>query len=88
LYAVAPCLVSGLKEPNIIYTAALINSASGEKMTPRISVIEKNRKKDMEIAFLEIRLNNLSPGSYLFYLYAEDTVAKAFSYAQTTLIIE
>jgi len=88
LYAVAPYIVSGLKEPNIIFTAAFINSASGEKMTPQISVIGKNRNKDMEIAFLEIRLNNLSPGSYLFYLFAEDTVAKAYSYAQTTLIIE
>ena len=88
LYAVAPYIVSGLKERNIIFTAAFINSASGEKMTPQISVIGKNRNKDMEIAFLEIRLNNLSPGSYLFYLFAEDTVAKAYSYAQTTLIIE
>jgi hypothetical protein len=88
LYAVAPCVVSELAPLNIVYTAALINSASGEKMNPRVSVLEKSRKEGVETAFLEIPLNNLRPGSYLFYIFAEDAAAKAFSYAQTTVIIE
>jgi len=51
------------------------------------SVLNKVRKEDVEIQFLELPLNDVPPGKYLLYLHAEDAVSMAVSYAQTTLII-
>jgi len=87
-YAVAPCLVAGIGKPNIAYTAALINKALGEKTFLPVSTMEKSRRGDVEISFLQFSLNKVAPGEYIFYIFAEDTALKASSYAQTTLIIE
>ena len=87
-YAVAPCMISGIGKPNIIYTAALVNRALGEKTFLPVSVVEKSRRGDIEISVLEFTLNNAAQGEYIFYIFAEDIAARASSYAQTTLIIE
>jgi VWFA-related protein len=87
-YAVAPCLIAGIGKPNITYTAALINKALGEKTFLPVSTMEKSRRGDVETSFLEFSLNKVAPGEYIFYIFAEDTAARASSYAQTTLIIE
>ena len=87
-YAVAPCVISGLGKPNITYTAALINRTLGEKTFLPVSIMEKNQRGNVETSFLEFSLNKMAPGEYIFYIFAEDTAARASSYAQTTLIIE
>jgi VWFA-related protein len=87
-YAVAPCLIAGIGKPNITYTAALINKALGEKTFLPVSTMEKSRRGNVEISFLELSLNSAAPGEYIFYIFAEDTAARASSYAQTILIIE
>jgi len=87
-YAVAPCMISGIGKPNITYTTALINKALGEKTFLPVSIMEKSQRGDVETSFLEFSLNKMAPGEYIFYIFAEDTAARASSYAQTTLIIE
>jgi hypothetical protein len=79
--------MTGLVQPSITLTAWLINSVSGERLPVLFSVLNKSRKEDVEIQFLELALNDVPPGKYRLYLHAEDAFSMAVSYAQTTLII-
>jgi hypothetical protein len=87
IFAVVPCSMTGLVQPSITLTAWLINSVSGERLPVLFSVLNKSRKEDVEIQFLELALNDVPPGKYRLYLHAEDAFSMAVSYAQTTLII-
>jgi VWFA-related protein len=87
IFAVVPCSMTGLVQPSITLTAWLVNSVSGERLPLPFSVLNKARKEDVEIQFLELPLTDVPPGKYLLYLHAEDAVSMAVSYAQTTLII-
>jgi len=88
LYAIVPCSVTGMLLPSITLTAYLINSNSGEKIPITLSILNKSRKADVEIQFVEFPLNDIPPGKYLFYLHAEETGTNLVSYAQTPLIIK
>jgi len=88
IYGVVPCSLMGIFLPNIDLTAYLINSSSGEKIPLTLSVVNKSRKADIEIQFLEFSLTNIPPGKYLLYLHAEETGTKFVSYTQTPLIIK
>jgi VWFA-related protein len=88
LYGVVPCSFQGIFLPNITLTAYLVNPISGEKIVLGLSVLNKSRKSDVEIQFVEFSLNNIPPGKYLLYLHAEESGTKFVSYAQTPLIIK
>jgi VWFA-related protein len=88
LYAIIPCSVTGIVLPSITLTAYLINSVSGEKIPMTLSILNKSRKADVEIQFIEFPLNDIPPGKYLFYLHAEETGTNLVSYAQTPLVIK
>jgi len=88
LYGVVPCSVKGIFLPNITLTAYFISSSSGEKIPLTLSVVNKSRKADVEIQFVEFSLPNIPPGKYLLYLHAEETGTKFVSYAQIPLIIK
>jgi len=88
LYSVVPCSCPGIFLPNITLTAHLINSASGEKISIPLSILNKSRKADVEIQFAEFSFNDIPAGRYSLYLHAEETGTKFVSYTQTPLIIK
>jgi hypothetical protein len=88
LNAIVPCSVTGIVLPSITLTAYLINPISGEKIPITLSILNKSRKADVEIQFIEFPLNNIPPGKYLFYLHGEDTGTNLVSYAQTPIVIK
>jgi hypothetical protein len=83
-----PCSFRGIAQPNISMAAYLINSVSGEKISLSFSVLNKAKKENIEVQFMEFPINNMPPGKYSLYLYAEDAGTKSVSYAQTPLIIK
>jgi len=87
VFAVVPCSMTGLVQPNIVLAAWLIDSVTGERLPLSFSVLNKTQRENVEIQFLEILLNDVPPGKYLLYLHAEDAGSKTMSYAQTTIII-
>jgi len=88
LFAAVPCSFRGIAQPNISMAAYLINSVSGEKISLSFSVLNKAIKENIEVQFMEFPINNMPPGKYSLYLYAEDAGTKSVSYAQTPLIIK
>lgn len=88
LYGVVPCSFAGIFLPDITLTAYLINSSSGQKIPITLSILNKSRKADIEIQFVEFSLTNVPPGKYLLYLHAEETGTKFVSYTQTPLMIK
>jgi len=88
LFAVIPCSVAGVAQPNITLKAFLVDSASGEMIPMTLSVLNKFQKADIEIQFVEFPLANVPPGKYLLYLHAEDAGTKYVSYARANLTIK
>jgi VWFA-related protein len=88
LLAIVPCSITGIVLPSIALTAYLINSISGEKIPITLSILNKSRKADIEIQFIEFPLNDIPPGKYLFYLHAEETGTNLVSFAQTPIVIK
>ncbi len=88
LFAIIPCSVAGIVQPNVTLTAFLINSASGEIIPVALSAINKSEKAGIEIHLVEFALANIPPGKYRLYLHAEDVQTTSVSYAQTTLTIK
>jgi len=88
LFAVVPCSIAGLVLPEIVMTADLINSASGERIPLAGSILDRVQKESGEAQFLELLLNNIPPGKYLLYLHAEAAGTKYVSYTKTSLTIK
>jgi VWFA-related protein len=88
LYGVVPCSFKGIFLPNITLMAYFINSSSGEKIPFTLTILNKFRKADVEIQFVEFSLTNIPPGKYLLYLHAEENGTKFVSYAQIPLTIK
>ena len=88
LFAVVPCSITGLVLPEIVVTAYLVNSASGERIPLPGSIMDRTQKENGEVQFLELLLENIPPGKYTLYLHAEAAGTKYVSYAMTNLTIK
>jgi len=88
LFVAVPCSIVGLVQPEIVMTADLVNSASGERIPLAGSILERVQKEGGETQFLELLLNNIPPGKYLLYLHAEAAGTKYVSYTKASLIIK
>jgi VWFA-related protein len=87
IYASLPCAVTGLVAPDIVLSAFLIRSSTGESIPLPITVLDKSGTKNAERRFLEISIAGVPAGQYRLYLHAEDAASKSVSYAQTALNI-
>ena len=85
---VVPCSVSGVDQPNIKLAAFLIDAATGAKMAVPFSLVNKERRGNVEIQFLEFPVDGLPAGNYLLYIHAADAASKSISRVQTTLAIQ
>ena len=88
LQALVPCSVKEIFLPNISLTAHLINSASGAKIPVALAVLSKSRKGDVEVQFVEFPLNDIPPGRYSLYFYAEEAGTKFISYSRVPITIQ
>jgi VWFA-related protein len=88
LFVAVPCSIVGLVQPEIVMTAYLVNSASGERIPVSGSILNRVQKEGVEAQFLELLLNNIPPGKYMLYLHAEAAGTKYVSYAMTNLTIK
>jgi VWFA-related protein len=85
---VVPCSVSGPDRPNITLAAFLIDAATGAKMAVPFSLVDKERRGNSEIQFLEFPVDGVPAGNYLLYIHAVDAASKSISRVQTTLAIQ
>jgi VWFA-related protein len=87
IFAVVPFRTFKSDQPDIAYTADLIDSLSGDKIPMTPSILNRTRQGDFAIQFLEFPLNNIPSGKYVLYLHAEDVASKSISYAQMSIVI-
>ena len=88
LFAVVPCSIEGLVLPEIVMTADLVDSSSGERIPLAGSILNRTQKENCEVQFLELLLSNIPAGNYLLYLHAEAAGTKYVSYAKANLTIK
>jgi hypothetical protein len=84
---VVPCTINGPDQPNIVLAAFLLDAATGVKMAVPFSLVDKKRRDNFEIQFLEFPVEGLPAGNYLIYIHALDAASKSVSRVQTTLAI-
>jgi VWFA-related protein len=88
LFVAVPCSTVGLVQPEIVMTAYLVNSASGERIPLPGSILDRVQKESGESQFLELLLENIPPGKYTLYLHAEAAGTKYVSYDRASLTIK
>ncbi len=84
---VVPYTISGIEQPNVILSANLIRSATGERLEVPFYSQARFRSGSVEIQHIEFALDDVPPGEYLLYIHAEDTGSRAMAHVQTRLII-
>ncbi|MCX6563527.1 MAG: VWA domain-containing protein [Candidatus Aminicenantes bacterium] len=87
IFAVVPFRTFKSDQPDIAYTAHLIDSISGGTIPLTSSVLNRTRLRDVAVQFLEFPMNDVPPGKYVLYLHAEDAASGAISYTQTSVVI-
>lgn len=90
LYAVVRCSCAGLDKPEIKLPANLLQH-QGEKTTvlpAATSVLVRKHEEDTEIYFLRIQTEELQPGEYLLYFFAEELTTGSKSQANTSFRIK
>jgi VWFA-related protein len=87
IFAVVPFRTFKSDQPDIAYTAYLIDSVSGNKIPMTPSVLNRTRQGDIAVQFLEFPLHDIPSGKYVLYLHAEDAASRAISYTQTSVVI-
>lgn len=87
IVAVVPFAVPGTGEPDVAFSARLIDAATGAVLPVAFSVVEKSWRPVAEAVSLEFPIAGLAPGRYLLYVTAEDRVSRTMAHAQTALIV-
>jgi hypothetical protein len=87
IVAVVPFAVPGTGEPDVAFSARLIDAATGAVLPVAFSVVEKSWRPAAEAISLEFPIAGLAPGRYLLYVTAEDRVSRTMAHAQTALIV-
>jgi hypothetical protein len=87
IVAVVPFRILKSSQPDIRWTAYLIDSAFGGKLPLASSVLNKTRKGAFAAEFLEFPVDDIPPGKYTLYLHAVEAGTRSVSYAQAALVI-
>jgi hypothetical protein len=85
--AVVPCTIAGLEAFRLSFRAAFINAATGEKISPRVTLEDEVSAPGVVIQTLAVSLEGLSPGAYTLYIYAEETISKSLSFTTAPLTL-
>jgi VWFA-related protein len=84
---VVPYTISGLEQPDVILSANLIDSITGERLSVPFYAQSRIRNGAVEIQHLEFSLDEVPPGKYLLYIHAGDLDSRARAHAQTMLVV-
>jgi hypothetical protein len=87
VYGALPCTVLGIEQPLVALRASLVNVATAEKFSAPITLHDRINLDGTFIQALEIALSGVPPGSYVLYVYAEETTTKALSFTTATLTL-
>jgi VWFA-related protein len=87
LYAAVPCTVMGIDEAKIALRAALVNTATGARTPLPVTLHDRVDRGETFIQFFEVSLSGTTAGSYVLYVYAEETTTGALSYATAPLAL-
>jgi VWFA-related protein len=87
IVAVVPFAVPGTGEPDVAFSARLIDAATGAVLPVAFSAVEKSWRSAADAVTLEFPIAGLAPGRYLLYVTAEDRVSRTMAHAQTALIV-
>jgi len=85
--AVVPCTTADLGDYRLGFRAAFVNAATGDRTTPRVVPGDQVSAGGTVIQTLTVSLEDLSPGAYILYLYAEETIAGSLSFATASLVV-
>ena len=87
IQAVMHCLVKGLVNPQIRFTAQLVARESEATYPVPISVLSGKKKGDIGTIFVELKLPEIGPADYTLAVMAEDTASGASSQTSTDIRI-
>ena len=86
-YSIAGATEYGTNEPDVAFSARLIDAATGEVLPVAFALVGRNWHPAAETVSLEFPVAGLAPGRYLLYVTAEDRISKTLAHVQTALII-
>jgi VWFA-related protein len=87
ILVVVPYTISGIEQPNVILSANLIKSATGERLPMPFYAQARFRSGSVEIQHIEFSLDDVPPGEYLLYIHAGDPASRAMAHVQMRLVI-
>jgi VWFA-related protein len=87
IYAVLPCSIIGLVEPDLTLGASLINGETGARITVPASILKRTVVGDGEVEWVELSVEGVEPGRYVLYFFVRDAKSQAAAFVQTGLII-
>lgn len=87
IQVVIPCAASGGRQLNLVLSANLVNSTSGERSAITITRLDKVQKGPLEILTLELDVADVAPGSYYLHINAQDRASGALGHSVTALVI-
>lgn len=87
IYVLVPFAAAGAGRDNVIFSASVVNAATGQKMPVEIALKGTAPGAAMETAQFEVSTENLTPGRYVLYIYAQDSATKSLAHTQTSFTI-
>jgi VWFA-related protein len=87
IQALMHCLVKGLANPQIRFTAQLKERGSGSIQSVPVSFLSGKKDKEVGTVFVELKLPKTRPGNYTLTIKAEDTASGATSQTTTDVRI-
>ncbi len=88
--AVVRCSFFGIQRPDIKLSANLIHhlADTGKTIPVTISILNKHQEEDTEVFLIELKTEELQPGEYFLYLFAEDRLTQSPSRVNTTFKVK
>ena len=84
---VLPFNAPGPEEPDVAFSARLVNSASGQSLLAALHPLKRLVQGRVYVQFLEVSLDQVPPGTYTFYINAGDRATGALASAHVSLNI-
>jgi VWFA-related protein len=87
IQVVIPCSVIGGGAADLVFTASLVNAASGEQKPAVASIASRVQKGPLEVLTLDLPTAGIAAGTYYLHIYAEDRATGSLGHTVTTLVI-
>jgi hypothetical protein len=84
---VVPFTVAGAGEPDVAFSAHLVDSASGQNLPLVVQPVNRLAQGRVHVQFLEITLDQVPPGTYALYVNAGDRTTGNLASAHLPLTV-